>query len=400
VRRLNQTRRPLCWPSPQQELLLRAALLPGPEAIVEWEQWKRSTDPVPAEAAVDPASNRLLPLLYLNLRRQGVEPRQLQSYRAAYERAWCENQLIFSHAAALARELQSENIPCILLKGVALAYLFYADPATRPMTDFDVLVHPRQITAASAICSRLGWQPLFDPQDLLPLDQSAHFRRNSKFQLDLHWRVFWQYRGDLQDEELWVQTLPLAVAGVNAQALNATLQLLHVCVHGTQWCEEPSIRWVADALAILRSEHFPLDWEALAHQAAKRRYALPMLDTLQYLLLALDAPVPPRILEDLRKTPATLFDKISYRAVSSGNEALRTLLWWQVVAPLRDGSLVPLRERIAILLRYMKAKWGVRSLWSLPFSAIAKLGRKATQGVLAMLSAKPAHPEPRGLNRT
>jgi len=371
--------------------LLRAVLLPGPDALAHWHQWKRNT-------ATDPASNRLLPLLYHNLHRLGVEARDLQPYRNAYERSWCENQFMFSQAAALVRELQSKEIPSVLLKGIALALAFYPDPALRPMADIDVLVRPGQIAAASAVCRRLGWQPVFDPQDLLPLDQGVHFTRNSAFQLDLHWRVFWQFHKGSPDEKLWHETLPLTVAGAHARCLNATMQLLHVCVHGTQWCEEPTIRWVADAMAILRSDRDAVNWDNLLDQAVRRKYTLALLDTLTYLHQALAAPVPPEVLQSLRRIPATMFDRISYRALASGNEALRTLLWWQVVAPLRDGSKIPWRKRTSMLLRYVAAKWRVRSPWNLPFSAVAKLGRKAARGFVAALSAKPARPAPSGLD--
>jgi len=305
---------------------------------------------------------------------------------------------MFSHAAALVRDLQAEDIATILLKGLALALVFYQEPALRPMADIDVLVRPERIGAASAVCRRLGWQPVFDPHDLLPLDQGVHFTRNSKFQLDLHWRAFWQIHQDW-DEEVWTQTLPVALAGVNTQCLNATMQLLHVCVHGTQWSEEPSIRWVADAMAILRSERYPVDWEGLLEQAAKRKYTLPMLETLEYLRLALDAPVPPEVLETLRRNRPTPFERISYRALTSGNEALRTLLWWQLVAPLRARSGVSWQKRWSMLLRYVRAKWRVRSLWALPFSAIAKLGSKAARGVWAALPSRAARPAPPGLDR-
>ena len=44
------------WPTSQQELLLRAALLPGKEAIDAWREWKSGVD----VDQLDPGSLRLL----------------------------------------------------------------------------------------------------------------------------------------------------------------------------------------------------------------------------------------------------------------------------------------------------------------------------------------------------
>jgi len=57
-----------CHPSPVEQLLLRAALLDGEEAITAWQAWITAVD----LSNVNPGSYRLLPLLYDNLNRLGV----------------------------------------------------------------------------------------------------------------------------------------------------------------------------------------------------------------------------------------------------------------------------------------------------------------------------------------
>ena len=52
-----------CWPTSQQRLLLRAALLEGSHAIETWNDWKRGI----ILDRLDRGSIRLLPLLYHNL---------------------------------------------------------------------------------------------------------------------------------------------------------------------------------------------------------------------------------------------------------------------------------------------------------------------------------------------
>ena len=58
-----------CWPTPEQELLLRAALLQGEASLKAWQEWKSTLD----FDHIDPGSQRLVPLLYHNLQRQGVQ---------------------------------------------------------------------------------------------------------------------------------------------------------------------------------------------------------------------------------------------------------------------------------------------------------------------------------------
>jgi hypothetical protein len=53
-----------------QELLLKAALLSGEESINAFREWQDSDD---WEECREPGSFRLLPLLYINLQKQGVD---------------------------------------------------------------------------------------------------------------------------------------------------------------------------------------------------------------------------------------------------------------------------------------------------------------------------------------
>src|SRR2546422_8135768 len=124
-----------CWPTWQQELLLRAALLQGKNSIEAWEKWKSSTD----INQLDLGSHRLLPQLYRNLHVQGVKDRLLEKFKGIYRRTWCDNQLLFHEVSALLRSLGDAGIETIVLKGAALALLHYRDCGLRPMNDFDVM---------------------------------------------------------------------------------------------------------------------------------------------------------------------------------------------------------------------------------------------------------------------
>src|SRR3990172_3071094 len=84
------------WPTAQQELLLRAALQQGSEALNAWEMWKKA---VPFDQ-MDPASVRLLPLVYRNMQTQcDLEDPLLQKLKGVYRHAWAMNQLLLQNVA-------------------------------------------------------------------------------------------------------------------------------------------------------------------------------------------------------------------------------------------------------------------------------------------------------------
>ena len=143
-----------CWPSPVQVLLLRAALLDGAAAHAAWAGWKRAT----SLEAIDPGSYRLLPLVYRNLLRAGVDGPLLATLREVYRDTWYRNQLALRDLAASFRALDAAGIPLMLLKGLALSHVYYRDLGLRPMDDVDLLVPVEHAPAAAAVLHGLGWR--------------------------------------------------------------------------------------------------------------------------------------------------------------------------------------------------------------------------------------------------
>ena len=84
-----------CWPTEDQILLLRAALLDADTARTAWERWRAGN----ALETADSASLRLFPLVYSNLRSAGLDELDLAKLKGAYRGAWVRNQLLFKRAA-------------------------------------------------------------------------------------------------------------------------------------------------------------------------------------------------------------------------------------------------------------------------------------------------------------
>jgi len=133
-------------------LMLRAALGDAETAMDAWHALRVRLD----LDSLGPASQRLLPPLWRNLSRLGVQDPILGRCRGAYRYHWSRNQLLFRRGAVLLAELAASGIETLLLKGAALATRYYGDAGLRPMNDFDVAVPAGAAGDAVAVLERNG----------------------------------------------------------------------------------------------------------------------------------------------------------------------------------------------------------------------------------------------------
>jgi len=351
-------------PTAEQELLLRACLLRDEAGLEAYREWARRVD----VETLDYGSFRMLPLLYRNLQRLGLETSVLDKFKGAYRQTHYQNKLAFYRVVMLLKQLARAEIDTLVLKGAALIPLYYGEAGVRPMMDFDLAVRPEQALAAIKLLERSGWErepglPL--TPGFISVHYSWHFKLPAAAELDLHWYVFDQCCYPNADAELWKSSVPVEIEGFPTRALNPTDQLLHTCVHGAEWDLVPPLRWIADAITILHRASDQIDWHRLVHQAKERRLVPATRDTLTYLRTKLGAPVPDAVLSDLRSAPISFIEHLEYRSRMSppGNfPSLRKIcfgyLRYRRTAARGYGGLwsVP---------RYLQARWGASDLWQL-----------------------------------
>jgi len=243
-----------------QELLLKAALLSGKDALDAWNKWQDKTD---WEKHLDQGSFRLLPLLYTNLQKHGVDDPVMGKLKGIYRQAWSKNQTLFHEMAGVVDALQSAGIKTLLLKGAPLSLLYYKNNGSRPMADIDVLVPLKQVRQACELLQNAGWIP-FPPVSEFDLifGHAVQMKNNFGKEFDLHWRPF-NGCGDEYEKDFWDSALPVKLANVNSLAPNTTNMLFHVIIHGMAWNPVPSIRWIADAITVINADDFSIDWQKL-----------------------------------------------------------------------------------------------------------------------------------------
>jgi hypothetical protein len=351
------------WPTETQTLLLRAGLLSGDEALRAWHRVEPGLD----LSRLDQASQRLLPLVYANLRRHGASARRLAELGDGYRAAWLWNQRLFQRAAEIVEALERAGIPSIVLKGLALVMTCYRDVGARPMGDIDVLVPAALAVPAAGVLSRSGWAPRYAlTPAFLSVKHAAPFDGGGGEECDLHWRVFEEAGEAAADDAWWATSITIDFRGARFGLLCPTDQLLHVCIHGAKWTWSPAIRWVADALLIVRAGG--IDWPRLVAQARARRFTLRMRETLCYLSTAMGAAIPAETLEQLSRLPLSPLERLEYRVQSREHRLLGELptYWCNYLRARPGGMLRPLG-----FARYLQRAWALESPSDVPRRALA-----------------------------
>lgn len=367
---------PGCWPTRDQELLLRAALLQGDQALESWNEWRRSVN----LDVIDYGSHRMVPQLYRNLQRHGVKDPLMDRLKGVYRYYLYKNEILMHRIGALLAAFEKAGIETMVLKGAALIPLYYRESGLRPMLDADVLVHAHQAEQAMEVLAGLQWQSLRyrQPKLRIPIVHSTPFEDNGGRQVDLHWHLFWECFNASDDDDYWKKAIPIQIGGVQTLALNPTNQLLHTCWHGARWNEVPPIRWVADAMAILSASAAEIDWPSLLKRAQRHHIILPVRDSLEYLKKTFDAPVPDTLLKSMSAVRISRIERENYEvtlnpmAPPTTSRILRMLYYdyrWL-------SSSTSSRIKTLAFAKHLQAKWNIDSLWHVPLYMSMRMARR------------------------
>jgi len=367
---MSARRRGAYWPDGGQELLLRAALLSGTDAVQAWHDLRPHFN---ADRA-DRASRRIFPLLDANLRRHGIDDPIMAELTPVRQHAASKNRALFDAARTLLRVLEDAGISTLLLKGGAVAARLYRDVGLRPMADVDVVVPTDRAWSALEVLRRAGWSPrvAITPAFLRMQHAADVFAEGASVKCDLHWHVYWECCQPDADADLWASSLPLDFEGVPTRTLGPADQLLHVCVHGSRRARRPQLLWVADALLLLREGG--IDWSRLLAQAVRRRFVLRAGAMLTYLQRAFGAPVPEDVLGRFEALPTSRLERLEYWVGNRPQGLLGELpSYWCNYRRLLEGWPTKTPPGFP---RYLQQTWRVQSFRDVGWSALARAGKR------------------------
>ena len=366
-------------PAPAQELLLKACLFEGEEARTAWRAWRAATN----LDTIDPGSVRLLPMLAQNMRQLAVEEPAFGKYCGVQRRTWARNQLLIRGAAQASQQLRDAGIPTMALKGVVLASTCYDAMSLRPMGDVDLLVPRNEASRAIDVMQVEGWRMRhggsrphtpadFATTHAYPIEHPA----SPEILVDIHWRLLWARFSDLAEAELWRQASRFEIAGVELLAPSAADMLLHSCAHGARWNGIHPVRWVVDAILLMRTNS--IDWTHFIAQTERLGLALPIVSTLRYLQTALHAPVPDAVMRSLERLPVTSTERLLHRTQLQSPERRGFLDALRLHGHIARHELVRL-EGLVGYWHYFLAKRGERNLRDIAWWVRQRLTRSTSR---------------------
>jgi hypothetical protein len=352
------------WPTRQQELLLRAALLDDEPSEEAWRTLRPRLD----IDRLDVGSTVLLPLVYERLRERGSDDPFLPRLKGVYRYIWYRDQLALRALMEMLTALRGAGIETMVFGGAALVARYYRRAGVRPIDEPTVLVRENERREAANALREAGWA--------ITTGGSGRHERLQRVNASdgragaLYWRLpidFDPVR-DGPPEDVWGNADEGDVQGTSTLMLQPADELLLTCVRGARSGSTSNVQWVPDAITILRVSESEIDWDTLIAKGVARRRVLPLLDALGYLAETLDAPVPDRVLHELGEASVTARESVAYRISGRGGRLLGNLsatIGAHVVATQHESIL----RVVSTLPSVIRTEWGLERVSQLPAAA-------------------------------
>jgi len=255
-------------------------------------------------------------LLFERIDRLADWPRQLVVRLGDYARAQAmwemrHRQLLLE----LIQALDEQAIPCLFMKGTALAYDLYAQPATRSRGDTDLLVGERDAKRAKNLLASLGYsgETLGGVTSDFALQQTwTRALPDGAHSLDLHWQVM--NAPSLKDvlcfEDCNANSRPLPRLSPGARTMDRARLLVHACLHRAMqnnapyfvgmdtYFEPDRLIWTYD-IHLLAKALGEDDWSQLCSLARWMGVSRPCLEGLLAAHARLGTEIPQAAIEAL-----------------------------------------------------------------------------------------------------
>jgi hypothetical protein len=278
---------------------------------------------------------------------------------------------------------RGQGVRVLVLRGPALAFSLYPDPAMRPSSDLDLLVMPEQVVQARGILEGLGYTCMakrFEVARDFFREECFIDQKNSgnKFPVDLHW-VHWElhpfFKGSekIDIEDLFQRAWNVETPTFAFETLHPVDYLIHSAIHLVMIHRmEMRLSWIYDTAMLAQHLQVPADWQTLQERSIAWRARLPLEQCLKMAQVWAGLELPDGF-EDFSTWPQPSEDEASVWADTMHHHWVTILLKRSLSSP----SL--LLKRVPSLLRLLfphpdmvRLCYPTSSNWLLPVSYVRR----------------------------
>ncbi len=315
---------------------------------------------------------------YDRVRGRDLVPRALEAeLQAAYRETALRNTTLFCERDRVLRELHADNIDVILLKGAALAETVYGDIALRPMSDIDLLVRPRDVSAIIQRLARAGYYTPFDlkPRAGMPLEYENEMAvrkpGDGRYRFDIHWGLLASpyYQRVVLPDWFWATALPLAGTSTPARMLGPEAQVLHLAAHLMLQHHGHGLMWWYDVGQVIWTFRQQIDWPLLFERAQAYDLVLPVQRVLLDLAKHWQLPIPITALAQLRALLPSPREQQMYARLTIEPPSELSRFWGDLFSvPDWRGRLRYAWRKLFPATAFMRWRYRLRWPWLLPLA--------------------------------
>jgi len=278
---------------------------------------------------------------------------------------------------------RERDVRVLILRGPALAFSLYPDPAMRPSSDLDLLVMPKNVVQARGILESLGYTCLarrFETARDFFREECFIDQKNpgDKLPVDLHW-VHWElhpfFKGseEVEIEDLFQRAWKFETPTLTFETLHPVDYLIHSAIHLVMiHRNEMRLSWIYDTALLARHLQVPDDWETLQERCVAWRARLPLEHCLKMAQAWAGLELPAGF-DDFSTWPLPAEDEAAVWADTMRHHWVTILLKRSLANPYL------LLKKVPSLLRLLfphpdivRLCYPVSSDWLLPFSYVRR----------------------------
>lgn len=279
-------------------------------------------------------------VLFYNIKKSNLEEmipaKACQYLQGQYNANLAGNMFILGELKSVLGGFKEEEIPFIVLKGIALAEHIYPGIAMRGMSDVDILVRkdslsriddylaasgyfPRDSSVARAVNNPVGY--------LASLDYSKD--EPSSLSLHVHWHLVntsapaYMFASQIDMERIWKMSAPAIIADVESRILSPSHLIIYLCEHALRIGHSfDRLILIYDIFQSIKACEKSIDWDFIIKESRDFNLSRLLYFSLTIVRDYSSLRIPDKVINSLRPSHVTVGERL-FLSLQLSNKRIR-----------------------------------------------------------------------------